>query len=68
MVTLLSRWFIKDRENTKSPAVRQAYGVLCGGLGIALNLLLFGIKFISGLISSSIAITADAFNNLSDAA
>lgn len=68
MVTLLSKLFIKDRENTKSPAVRQAYGVLCGGLGIALNLLLFGIKFISGFISGSIAITADAFNNLSDAA
>lgn len=68
MVTLLSKLFIKDRENTKSPAVRQAYGILCGGLGIALNLFLFGIKFVSGFISGSIAITADAFNNLSDAA
>lgn len=67
MVTLLSRLFIKDRENIQNPAVRQAYGILCGAVGIALNLLLFGGKFIAGLISGSIAIMADAFNNLSDA-
>lgn len=67
MITLLTRLFIKDRENIKNPAVRQAYGVLCGTVGIALNLLLFGGKFAAGLISGSIAIMADAFNNLSDA-
>ena len=67
MVTLLSKIFIKDRENVSSSAVRQAYGMLCGAVGIALNLLLFGGKFAAGLISGSIAITADAFNNLSDA-
>ena len=49
------------------PAVRKAYGVLCGALGIALNLLLFAGKFLAGQLSGSIAITADAFNNLSDA-
>lgn len=68
MLTLLTKLFIKDRENTSAPAVRQAYGVLCGAMGIAFNLLLFAGKFAAGVISHSIAITADAFNNLSDAA
>ncbi len=67
MITLLSGFFIKNKENVQDPAVRQAYGILCGALGIALNLLLFAGKVIAGLLSGSIAITADAFNNLSDA-
>lgn len=67
MLTFLSRIFIKDYENTSSPAVRQSYGVLCGSVGIALNVLLFLGKFFAGTISHSISITADAFNNLSDA-
>ena len=67
MVALLAKWFIADREDVKQPRVRQAYGMLCGAVGIGFNLLLFVIKFFAGIISSSIAITADAFNNLSDA-
>ncbi len=67
MLTFLSRIFIKEYENTSSPAVRQSYGVLCGSVGIALNVLLFLGKFFAGTISHSISITADAFNNLSDA-
>ncbi len=67
MILLLSKIFIKDRENTSSPQVRKAYGMLCGGMGIALNILLFVGKFLAGFLSNSIAITADAFNNLSDA-
>lgn len=67
MVTLLSKLFIKDRTDTQNPSVRQSYGMLCGAVGIFLNLCLFTGKFIAGLISNSIAITADAFNNLSDA-
>lgn len=67
MMTLLSRLFIKDRENVSDPKVRQSYGVLCGFMGILFNLVLFGTKFLAGTISRSIAITADAFNNLSDA-
>lgn len=67
MVALLARLLIKDNDNTSSPTVRQAYGVLCGGVGIFLNLLLFMGKFLAGFISNSIAVTADAFNNLSDA-
>ena len=67
MIELLARRFIRDRENVKDPVVRRAYGTLCGAVGIALNILLFIGKFFAGTISGSIAITADAFNNLSDA-
>lgn len=67
MIALLSKWLIRDRDNVTDPAVRRAYGSLCGIVGIALNLLLFAGKFFAGIISGSIAVTADAFNNLSDA-
>lgn len=67
MIELLSRIAIKNREDTGDVGVRQAYGVLCGAVGIALNLLLFAGKWLAGVISGSIAVTADAFNNLSDA-
>ena len=67
MISLFAKLFIKDKENTSSPEVRKAYGVLCGSMGIALNILLFAGKFLAGFFSNSIAITADAFNNLSDA-
>lgn len=68
MITLLSRLFIKNRSDIKNPAVRRAYGVLCGALGIGLNLTLSFGKFLAGALSGSISITADAFNNLLDAA
>ena len=67
MITLLTKKFIRDCENVTSPAVRQAYGMLCGIVGICLNIVLFALKFFAGTVSGSIAITADAFNNLSDA-
>lgn len=67
MITFLARLFIKDYNNTASPKVRQAYGMLCGAVGIGLNILLFIGKFLAGILSGSIAITADAVNNLSDA-
>ena len=67
MISILSRIFIKNSKDTKNPLVRQAYGMLCGALGIALNIFLFMVKFLAGQLSGSIAITADAFNNLSDA-
>lgn len=66
MVSLLEKIFIKDK-NTNDPHVRQLYGILCGGVGIFFNLLLFILKFLAGTLSNSIAIIADAFNNLSDA-
>lgn len=67
MVTLLSRLWIKEYNNTEDPRVRQQYGILCGAVGIVLNVLLFAGKLLAGLLSNSMAITADAFNNLSDA-
>lgn len=67
MIKLLTKLFIKDHENVTSAAVRRAYGTMCSLYGIFLNLLLFAGKYIAGLISGSVAITADAFNNLSDA-
>ena len=68
MISILARWFIKNRTDVSDPKVRQQYGVLCGSVGIFLNLLLFLGKLLAGLFSGSIAIMADAFNNLSDAA
>ena len=67
MITFLASLFIKDSKNYKEPSVRQAYGVLSGAVGIGLNILLFFGKWLAGTLSGSIAITADAFNNLSDA-
>ncbi len=67
MLKLLIRIFIKDRDNVYSPAVRRAYGTLCSVYGIFLNVLLFIGKYIAGQLSGSVAIIADAFNNLSDA-
>lgn len=67
MIRLLSKVFIKNRDDLGNPAVRTAFGILCGAVGILLNLLLFAGKFFAGTLSGSIAITADAFNNLSDA-
>ena len=67
MVTALARMLIKDYGDTKDPQVRKAYGMLCGAVGILLNILLFAGKALAGFFSGSIAIVADAFNNLSDA-
>ena len=66
MISLLAKRFI--REEGDEQARRKAYGVLCGAVGIGLNVLLFIGKFFAGTLAGSIAITADAFNNLSDAA
>ena len=67
MIELLARLFIRGRDILAPSALRRAYGQLCGAVGIGLNLLLFAVKFFAGSVSGSIAITADAFNNLSDA-
>jgi len=66
MISLLAKLFLKP-EGKSEAALRKGYGVLCGAVGIALNVLLFAGKFLAGTLSGSIAITADAFNNLSDA-
>lgn len=67
MITLLSRWLIRDRQLFTEPHVRLSYGVLCGAVGIFFNIILFVGKIIAGTLSASIGVTADAFNNLSDA-
>ncbi|MBE6745985.1 MAG: cation transporter [Ruminococcaceae bacterium] len=67
MSELLLRLFIKNYNDTRSPEVRKSYGILSGTMGIVLNIVLCIGKFIVGALSNSIAITADAFNNLSDA-
>lgn len=67
MISLLSKLFIKDKNNFTSPAVRNAYGVLCGAMGISLNVVLAIMKLVAASLSGSISIAADAVNNLSDA-
>lgn len=67
MISFIIRCFIKNREDVKNPEVRRQYGVLCSLVGIGLNICLFAGKYAAGAISGSIAIMADAFNNLSDA-
>lgn len=67
MISLLAKWLIPNRDKVENSEVRRAWGSLCGFMGIALNLLLFAGKLAAGALSGSIAVTADAFNNLSDA-
>ncbi len=67
MVTILSRWFIRNHEEYTNPDVRRAYGVLTGAVGIILNVILFAGKYLAGFLSGSVSVMADAFNNLSDA-
>ena len=67
MITLLHHLFIKNNKKYQGENKRQGYGILCGITGILLNILLFVGKYAAGILSGSIAITADAFNNLSDA-
>lgn len=64
MITLLARIFIKEADKRRE---RKLYGTICSVVGILLNVFLFAGKFFAGYISGSVAVTADAFNNLSDA-
>ena len=66
MTKALIRLFIRDAENTRDARVREQYGVLSGAMGIACNVFLFILKVVIGLVTGSISIAADAFNNLSD--
>lgn len=67
MSSLLIKLFIKNHEDTANEAVRRRYGILGGSVGIVLNLILFIIKTVAGMLSASVAMIADALNNLSDA-
>ena len=68
MTEFLVNKFIKDSANIESTEDRTRYGMLASVVGIFCNVLLFSVKLAIGLILSSLAVTADAFNNLSDAA
>ena len=68
MTGFLLRLFVKNHDRPQDPEVRKAYGRLAGGVGIACNLLLSAGKLAAGLLAGSIAVMADAVNNLSDAA
>ena len=67
MTQLLLRLFVKDSGDPDSPAVRTAIGSLSGFVGIVANIVLFFFKLLIGMFTGSVAITADAMNNLSDA-
>lgn len=68
MVQFLVKKFVPQYLETENPAVRKAYGTLSSVVGIVCNLCLFGVKYLAGMLSGSIAILSDAFNNLSDCA
>lgn len=67
MIGWLTKHLIKNSEDVKNPEVRRMYGTLCSMMGIGLNVCLFLGKYLAGVLSGSIAVMADAFNNLSDA-
>ncbi len=67
MIRFLAKILMDRPCDYDDPGVRRVYGMLCGAVGIGLNILLFAAKYLAGLLAHSIAITADAFNNLSDA-
>lgn len=68
MLDAILRRLLPDGDRPGDPEYRRRCGVLAGGLGVALNLLLFAGKLCAGLLTGAISVTADAFNNLSDAA
>ena len=63
----LIRRFVADSEEVRHPAVRLRYGIFSGWVGIVVNALLVAVKFAVGIASGSVAVAADAVNNLSDA-
>lgn len=67
MFGLLARIFIKNHDKIADSGVRRAYGLLSSVLGIVLNVLLFCGKYAAGMLTGSIAVMADAINNITDA-
>jgi cation diffusion facilitator family transporter len=68
MTEFLVRMFVKDYQNKSDAKVHERYGKFTGVVGVFTNLLLFVVKIIAGVVFHSIALTADAINNLSDSA
>ena len=67
MTEWLLRRFVKDCTQTADSRVRARIGALSGAVGIGCNALLFLVKAATGFLTGSVAVTADALNNLSDA-
>ncbi|MBR5816795.1 MAG: cation transporter, partial [Anaerotignum sp.] len=67
MTSLLLRLFVKNYQNTDDMMVRASIGKLAGATGIVCNIILFAGKLLAGILAGSVAIIADAVNNLSDA-
>ena len=67
MIEFLIRRFVPDWQQVQRTDVRERYGTLAAAVGILSNIFLCIIKGLIGLFSGSIAVTADAVNNLSDA-
>ncbi|MBP7320623.1 MAG: cation transporter [Lachnospiraceae bacterium] len=67
MIQLIIKLITKNKRQMDETKLRNLYGIICGWVGIGFNILLFIGKFFAGTLSKSVAITADAFNNLSDA-
>ena len=68
MTDLILKQFVPKDAAQGSSAYRSAVGSISGGVGIFCNVLLFSLKLMVGILSGSVSITADAMNNLSDAA
>ena len=67
MIELLAKLLLKDTSDSKDPVVRRGYGRISCIVGIVLNIILFAGKYMAGMLSRSVAVMADSFNNLSDA-
>lgn len=67
MGELLARLFVKNYKDVKNPQVRESYGTMASVVGICVNLILSAFKLVAGVLFGSLAISADALNNLSDA-
>ena len=57
MIHLLAKWFVDNYKDYHNPATRRGYGILCGVMGICLNLLQSIAKLIVGLLAGSVART-----------
>jgi cation diffusion facilitator family transporter len=64
----LARTFISRPEETSDPSVRRAYGMLEGVTSILVNLAVFAVKLVPGLLIGSVSLIADAFHSLGDVA
>ena len=67
MTELLSKLFVKNYKDVKNESVRKSYGSMSGFVGVGVNIILAALKLFVGIMTASVAVIADALNNLSDA-